>query len=303
MSLTAAQVREYNANGVLIDKNVLTDADLAPVIAEISAFIDRRAHELFQAGKLTDLAEGLPFETRIGRLYEQCPEITNGLDVMEFRGPRVFEFLHNRNLLDALGALLGPEISCNPIQHLRAKVPSQLGKGGYQLVGWHQDLAVMWDEADHSNIINCWIPLLDATRELGCMEVMPGQSRLGLLEHGLNTEITEAAMPAGPVVVAECPRGGVVFMDKLCPHRGLPNVSQAVRWTLDLRYQVTGQPSGRPFFPTFPVRTRRSDVKLLTHQEWCARWIKALEDNKGQPWHRPAKLAAESAAKSAGKGI
>jgi len=61
-----------------------------------------------------------------------------------------------------------------------------------------------------------------------------------------------------PPVCAECPKGGVIFMTKLTPHRGLPNVSDLVRWTIDLRYQKTGTPTGRPYNPDFPVRSKET---------------------------------------------
>jgi len=296
MSLSAAQVKEFRENGVLIAKDLLTEADLAPLIADTNDFIDRKALALKAEGKITDLAKGQPFETRVMRLFDQCQEIVSGMDIMQHLGKRTFEFIHNQNLLNAVECLIGPEITCSPIQHLRAKVPSNLGKGNYELVGWHQDLSVTWEEADVSDIVTCWIPLVDATVERGCMEVMPGLSKHGYIEHGLDTCIKPELVQQDKAIPAICPRGGIVFMNKLCPHRGLPNVSHCVRWTIDLRYQVTGTPTGRPFYPDFPVRTKKPDVKLISHEEWCARWIKGMEDTKNEIWHRPKKQAAMAAA-------
>jgi phytanoyl-CoA hydroxylase len=292
MGLTAAQVAEFHNNGVLIAKNILTDADLAPLIADTNEFIDKRAAELKAEGKITDLAEGLPFETRVSRLYEQSGEIMGGMDIMLHRGKKTFEFIHNKNLLDAVESLIGPEITCSPIQHLRAKVPSNIGKGNHELVGWHQDLSVTWEEADVSDIVTCWIPIVDATVERGCMEVMPGLSKHGYIEHGMDTCIKPELVQQDKAIPAICPKGGIVFMNKLCPHRGLPNVSNTIRWTIDLRYQVTGTPTGRPFYPDFPVRTRRGDVKLWSHEQWCAAWVKGMETAKNEIWHRPKKKAA-----------
>ena len=38
-------------------------------------------------------------------------------------------------------------------------------------------------------------------------------------------------------------------MHKHTIHGSLPNVSDEIRWSLDLRYNPTGQPTGRPEFP------------------------------------------------------
>nr|MBA2480855.1 phytanoyl-CoA dioxygenase family protein [Planctomycetota bacterium] len=256
------------------------------------------ARELLAAGKITDLAEDAPFDRRVARLFAQCPEIVEGMDIMHMRAPEVFEFIRNRHLLDVVESLVGPEITCNPIQHLRAKVPSTLGNGTHELVPWHQDSAVTWEEAEHSGIVTCWIPLVDATRETGCMEVLPGANQLGYIEHRSEggTMIKPELMPDIAPLTATCPRGGVVFMTLLTPHRGLPNVSDRVRWTIDLRYQETGTPTGRPFYPDFPVRSARDADSVLTdHVEWSRRWEKALVDGKGQIWHRPKMQEAMTA--------
>ena len=171
MKLTASQVQEFRNNGVLIAKDMLTEDDFAPMQAEVAAFVDKRARELKAAGKISELHEDAPFDQRIGLLFAQCQEIMQGLDIMQMRGPKTFEFLRNKNLLDAVECLIGSEITCSPIQHLRAKVPSDLGKGNFEVVPWHQDTAVTWEEADSSDIVTCWIPLVDATIETGCMEV------------------------------------------------------------------------------------------------------------------------------------
>ena len=239
MKLTAAQVQEFRNNRVLIAPNMLTENDFAAVTAEVEEFISRRARELKAEGKIKDLHEGAPFDQRIALIFAQCDEIMQGIDIMHQRGKAMFAFLRNQNLLDAVECLIGSELTCSPIQHLRAKVPSNLGKGNYEVVPWHQDSAVTWEEADSSDIVTCWIPLVDATVQTGCMQIIPGQ--LDYIEHIAEggTQINPKLMPATQPIAAECPRGGVVFMTKLTPHRGLPNLSNKVRWTIDLRFQRT----------------------------------------------------------------
>ena len=94
--------------------------------------------------------------------------------------------MRNDNLLDLLESLLGPELTCNPIQHLRSKPPqayeSREGPS-FHNVPWHQDAGVMMPEAEGSNVITCWLPLADAMVEHGCMEVLPGIGETGYLRH------------------------------------------------------------------------------------------------------------------------
>ena len=292
MHLTAAQIQEFRDTGVVIPTGVLTAADLQPVIGELSAFLDARARALLAGGKLRDLAADQPFDQRYATLYAQCPEIGAGMDIMEARGPHMFAFLRNPNLLDAVESLLGPELTCNPIQHVRAKIPDCLtdGKPSYfNNVPWHQDGGVTMPEADPSDILTFWIPLVDATAENGCMEVMPGAFRRGQLDHQAagGTSIVPEQFPELPARVAACPKGGMVIMHKHTPHRGLPNRSDRVRWTIDLRYQPTGTPTGRPWHPAFVVRSRRNPASVLTdHATWCRLWREGLERGKGQKMHR-----------------
>ena len=66
-------------------------------------------------------------------------------------------------------------------------------------------------------------------------------------------------------------RGDALFMQKLTCHSSLPNNSADIRWSFDLRYQPTGQPSGRPAFPDFVVRSRHNPDSVLTdYHVWIA---------------------------------
>ncbi len=292
MSLSAAQIRQYHEHGVLVAPNVLTAADLQPVIDALNAWVDRRAQAFYEDGRINDLATGLGFDQRIAALYDQDKQITAGMDIMQMRDPALFRFLFNRNLLDAVEGLIGPELSCNPIQHLRAKMPGKATDTGTSYEGnvpWHQDAAVTWEEADPTDIVTCWLPLIDATEETGCMEIIPDVVPTGYLEHQKEggTMIKPEVMPSTKAFVAECPRGGVVFMNKYTPHRGLNNVSNKVRWTLDLRYHPTGQPSGRPFWPSFVVRSASNPASVQdSFEEWNQRWDEALVKSRGIAWHR-----------------
>ncbi len=59
--LSAEQVRRFREEGVLVAEIILTDADLAPVIAEYAAWIDDRANLLIEKGKITELHADAPF--------------------------------------------------------------------------------------------------------------------------------------------------------------------------------------------------------------------------------------------------
>jgi ectoine hydroxylase-related dioxygenase (phytanoyl-CoA dioxygenase family) len=291
MPLTASQVCAFHEEGVLVAEGVLSEADLAPVIAAYEGWIDRRARELLAAGKISVLHEGEPFDRRFALLYAQSSEMERGLDLMQARLPEAFAFMANPALLDAVECLVGPEITCSPIQHIRAKPPADLsGDGpGFYNVPWHQDAGVTWEEADASNIVTCWLPLVDATPENGCMEVLPGVFKGGFLEHQAEggTTIRPHLLPQVTPRPVPVRKGGVIFMNRHTPHRSTPNRTDRVRWSIDLRYQPTGTPTGRPFHPEFIVRSRAQPETALTdHATWARLWEEALARPAPRHAHR-----------------
>jgi len=291
--LTQEQVDAFHRDGCLIAPAVIPVADFQPVRKAIDGFLTKSAAKLKAEGKLQDLYENEPFETRFAKLYAQCAEIDRGLDIMHSQLPEIFNFLNNQHLIDALCDLLGTEaISCNPIQHLRAKSPRALtgDKPDYFFnVPWHQDSGVTTEDADTSPIITCWTPLVDATVENGCMDLLPEAFKLGHLDHIAEggTQIDPKVFPKLPVRPAPCPLGGVVFMHRHTPHRSNSNNTNIVRWSLDLRYQPTGLPSGRDWQPCFPVREPGNNKSpLITYDQWVSQWKAAFASGAPMTKHR-----------------
>ncbi|HKJ25423.1 MAG TPA: phytanoyl-CoA dioxygenase family protein [Myxococcota bacterium] len=290
MALSTEQIDRYRADGVVLVPKLLAAADLAPLQTEIEAWIDGRARELRAQGHLDELFERASFERRFACLYEASGGwIAAGLDVHLMRGPALFDFLRSDALLDAVESLVGPEIVLNPVHHLRAKLPQRLvGElvETYFNVPWHQDSGVLWEEADPVPIVGAWIPLVDATKRNGCMEVMPGVAAGGHLPHQAagGTTIVPEALPAVEARTLECPRGGAIFQSKFTPHRSTPNETEGVRWSLDVRYQPAGTPTGRPFHPAFLVRSACTpEAVVRDHAAWDAAWRKALAALEGKP--------------------
>ncbi|KAL8619571.1 hypothetical protein ACOMHN_019627 [Nucella lapillus] len=103
-----------------------------------------------------------------------------------------------------------------------------------------------------------WIPFLDATRENGCMEVVRGghlagrvANHTGCWEDTLFLSLDEEEMTntlgvdmEKDVVCCQVPYGGILLLSNLLPHRSLPNVSNDIRWSVDLRWQRTDKNPG-----------------------------------------------------------
>ena len=81
-------------------------------------------------------------------------------------------------------------------------------------------------------------------------------------------------------------RGSILVMHRLTMHSSLPNRSAGVRWSFDLRYQPVGQPTGRPWFPSFVARSRNDpSQEIHDWRDWAALWeatrLHLAEDTSG----------------------
>ena len=293
MNLTPDQRQHYDDLGYVVVEQALTSADLAPVIRDYENFIDGQARRLHDAGALTQLFEEEPFERRLARICEEETSIYALIDLMYCRLPGVFGFLRNSRLLDLLEGIIGSEIICSPIQHARAKLPEAVIERARgtddaaqeqlraivqeNVAPWHQDAQVHLEVADPHAITTVWVPLVDSTPENGCLQLIPGihQDRTVYWSEGFG--VSDERLPPGDVVTLPMQAGDVLLMDKLIPHRSTPNHTDSIRWSLDLRYQRTGTPTGRDDYPVFVARSRtRPETEFTNYDEWCRNWEAAL---------------------------
>ncbi len=289
MKLSKEQIAQFDEEGYLLLRGALTDADLDPIITEYETYINRRAEQLLAEDKILDLYVDEPFDRRLVSICRDNNEIYQELDIMYFRGRASFEFLINNNLLDIAEGLVGPEITCSPIQHTRAKLPAGLTPNGGDphVALWHQDAGVALEAADPHFILTMWLPLTAARPENGCLQIIPRTHRSGLWQHhikpGLGTAIIDDEMPEQEPLTLPMDKGDLLLMHKQTPHRSTPNNADVVRWSMDLRYQQTGTPTGRPFHPDFVARSRTNPASALRdYDEWCCQWVEALEQIKRQ---------------------
>ena len=295
--VSADQLRQCEQEGYLLVKDLLDPVeDLDPVIAEYTDVLDRLARELFVDGVTSSLYSDLPFGQRLiaiiresGQIYQQyfdfsLPQNGGEADTPVWAGPAVFRMLRNQRLLDAVECFIGPEIYSNPVQHVRLKTPEHINPvneatGVVQngVTPWHQDTGVVLPEADETDMLTVWFSLTSATVDHGCLQVVPGSHREGLMRHcpggphGL--EIPENVHDRAGAVPVPMERGDVLFLTRLTVHSSLPNISDEVRWSFDLRYHPVGQPTGRSMFPGFVARSRSNpESELHDPVEWERSW-------------------------------
>ncbi len=295
-------VDRFAEQGYILVEDLLHPRDvLDPVVREYEAVLDRVAAEWHAAGTIDSAYAGLPFAQRFAHVLNAAGpagyrpfDISLGgrMDRAEpmhqamHLGPAVFDVITAPRLVDVVEQLIGPEVLSNPIQHVRIKPPEALLSPAFQgrntmvsAVEWHQDQGVALPEVDGTEMLTVWFPVFESSVENGCLCVIPESHKRGLLTHcpsrpgqSFDLRIPESVRGAGGIPVP-MERGSVLFLHRRTMHSSLPNRSQGVRWSFDLRYQPIGQPTGRPWFPDFVVRSRR-DPQSEVHdwRQWAALW-------------------------------
>lgn len=286
--LTDTQLQTFRDQGFLVVENLLDEPTLTAIRAEYADLMDRLYADWFDRGMVNKSPEGMGFWDKLDVAYKGGFDWYQPFDIslphaditddtpMHF-GPAVFDMVTNKNILDTVEQLIGPEITSNPIQHVRIKPPERAVakdeiRAHVVATDWHQDQGVTLPEADETTFVTVWLAITDATIENGCLQVAPSETKM--LPHCPKTQtaIADAYLPKNGVP-APVKAGGAVIFHPLTPHCSLSNTSDGYRWSFDLRYNVTGQPTGRSHFPEFVARSRANpDAELKDWRAWQSMW-------------------------------
>ena len=271
--LSADQLSAYLDDGVLLLEDVLSPADLQPLIDDITAEIDRKAREAFADERLSDPFAGVPFDRRLACISDAMDDpsaIEKAVTGKRLKTAGMFSLITHPAILDIVESVIGPEILAHPQFNCQAKMPNE----ARSQIPWHQDLGFLHPEAEATFMVNFWIPLVDVTVENGCLEVIPGSHRAGLMPQGELTDypnegILAGWVPDGQPVACPVRKGGLVVFQHKTAHRSFPNRTDRIRWSLDVRYSDPSKPTGRDEVPGFVVRSRMHPKRVAkTHLDW-----------------------------------
>jgi len=151
--------------------------------------------------------------------------------------PWINELMRNDAILDIVEDLIGPDIMVWS-SHLYPKEP-----GDGRFISWHQDSAHWGLETD--NVLTVWVALTPATRDNGCMRMLPGSQTTGIVEHR-DTWETKNILTRGQTIAEEIDEDKAVWVE-LEPgqtsihhlhmwHASPPNVTDGRRVAVALRY-------------------------------------------------------------------
>lgn len=111
---------------------------------------------------------------------------------------------------------------------------------------WHQDYGYWYNNGVLApDLISVFIAVDKATRENGCLQVVPGSHRLGRIDHvttgdqtGADQERVDAILDSHPLVHVEMNPGDALFFHANLLHRSDQNHSNSPRWSMVCCYNA-----------------------------------------------------------------
>ncbi|GAB1607425.1 uncharacterized protein LOC115228194 [Argonauta hians] len=252
--LSVQQIQKFFDEGFLIVNNFFPPEELQPCCNDIEVMVNDLAQRLYKAGKIKDLHEDCGLFQRLTEIDKEF----SGASILLFKSQKLTKSFQNlwsnERLLNVAEQILGSEISGHPVWNLRPKIPnSEIVK-----VPWHQDSAYFDPDSYHHMILTAWIPFLNTNARNGGMQMARYGHRSGKVAHhtcspgdtwyvDLSEEEIQNTLGVDvekDVITCHVPYGGMLLFQNIIPHRSLLNVSNDVRWSVDLRWQSPNEKWG-----------------------------------------------------------
>ena len=280
--LTDEQISFYHDKGWLKVENVVPPHSIELGRMVCAGWVDREVRTWVNQGLLEDDFAHLDLEQRLKVAWNEAGK------PMYHRSPRrqtvcveLFQFMSEPNIIDLAEDLLGtPEVFMHGVFNLRPKLPDQR----WTRTPWHQD-SQYYPSNTRVHTISIWMPLMRVTTENSCLQVAEGYHRGDMYAITEDEEtdflgISKEERAAIPGIPVEMEAGDALCFTQLTPHAALPNKSDAVRWSIDLRYQTiadamvpahnTELSGGRE--KGFIARSEADPASVATWEQWERQW-------------------------------
>jgi hypothetical protein len=226
---------DFDRDGYVVIRDVVPQAALEGARASCATAVEHFAQTWLAEGLITDTCADAPFETRYAKLREQHPAQFPDTWRRILASRPIYDLWRLPEILGPVRELIGDEVVAHGVWNGRPREPNR----EVQRIPWHQDAHYypMWS-ADDGRLVTCWIPLVPVDARSGCLQVVPGSHAGGYLEPvRSNGQLTVADSDVvGEPFTAEMAPGDILLFDALTLHRSVDNVSDYVRWSLDIRF-------------------------------------------------------------------
>jgi phytanoyl-CoA hydroxylase len=273
IALTDDQLSHYHEHGWLLVRNGVPADALQLAHTALTRWVDGTVQGWVEQGLLPDAMLDQPFERRLVKAWSAAGR------PRYMRSPRrdivcreTFEFLAHPALVDIAQDLLDTaEISVNGVFNARPKLPDQK----WTDTPWHQD-AQYYRDAANIHIVSMWMPLVPVTEKNSCLQVAARMQNGKLFDNfqdetgfiGLTLE--DRASLHG--ISVEMNPGDVLCFPQKTPHRALPNMSDTVRWSMDIRFEASATASEAGKRQGFVARSQSQSETIPSYAQWLEQW-------------------------------
>jgi phytanoyl-CoA hydroxylase len=228
--LTPEQEHFWNDNGFLHLGQVMSDADLAALRQRIDAIMlgevvyDGMFFQMDSGGEYADLWKQQPGYQGPSLAYRKIQDLE--------RDPLFLEYMRHPRFREITAELVGEDVSV-----YRAMFMNKPAGQGTPLP-YHQDGGTQWG-LDREQFVTVWTALDDATVANGCMQVIPGSHRLGLLSergHTLTPEQEAAYGRDEDSLFLEAKAGEAYLLHNYLLHRSGVNATPEPRRAFSVVY-------------------------------------------------------------------
>ena len=217
-TITDGQRRSFNEDGYFVLENVFSRDEMEALGRLIEAHQKRHEQRLQDVG-----VEGISRANEISftsHLAEQDEAIK--------------EFVKRPEFVAIATALIGPDIDLYWNQSVYK------GPGGKASFPWHQDDG--YTPVEPSPYLTLWLAINDATPDNGCISVLPGSHKRGLVPH----ERTPVGLACHSLddpdqgVMVPVKAGAMAVFPSLTMHKSGGNRSQGTRKAYVIQYSAAG---------------------------------------------------------------
>ena len=214
---------------------------LGPVLDEPELTALQRRMDQIMLGQVSNPA--LQFQLDTGGAYEDLPGVVSRateatLAYRKVQGleaePLVLEVIRRPLFREICGRHYGKHASISIFRAMMMNKPASKGTH----LPWHQDAGDVW-KLDRDPLVTTWIALDRAHRANGCVQVIPGSHRLGLLSKNGSTLSPDDARrhcPEDAITYLEIEAGEGLLLHNWLVHRSDVNHTGAPRRALTACY-------------------------------------------------------------------
>jgi len=221
MIVTDEQRQQFREQGYFLLPNAFAAAEIDALTERLDRFAEAHEAQLLARG-----AEGISRPSEIS--------FTSHLAEHD---PQIMAFATQEAFISLATTLISPDVSLYWDQSVYKKPET------HRDFPWHQDNG--YTQIEPQEYLTCWVALVDANVQNGCIWVLPGSHTDGVVEHRDTPIGKQCYFGDDPGVAVELPKGGMAVFSSLLFHRSGPNLSNTIRKSYILQYSAADARNAR----------------------------------------------------------